>query len=136
MSYLKRVAPGAVPWVQGAADLFEGVERIHLSLDVGEEVLPRIGIEGSLPRLPGREPRWGELFERLVSRGLCPPGKRDAALAWQGSETFWTSPAAWPVEAVGAGGFCFRKLSHVKVVCRPGQEPEAKAYLLFGYLPA
>ncbi|MFL6293735.1 MAG: hypothetical protein ACJ759_22810 [Thermoanaerobaculia bacterium] len=136
VSYLERVAPESVPWVRDAAGLFEGVERIHLSLDLGEEVLPRIGIEGSFSRLPGREPRWGELFERLVSRGLCDPGKRDAALSWHGSETFWTAPTAWPVEAVGARGFCFRKLSHVKVVCRPGREPEAKAYLSFGYLPA
>lgn len=136
LSYLREAAPGALPWVEDAAGLFEGVERIHLSLDLGEEVLPRIGIEGSFSRLPAREPRWGELFERLVSRGLCDPAKRDAALAWQGSESFWTAPSAWPVEAAGAGGFCFRKLSHVKAVCRPGQEPEAKAYLLFGYLPA
>ena len=134
VSYLKDVAPGAVPWVQDAAGLFEGVERIHLSLDLGEEVLPRIGIEGSFSRLPGREPRWGELVVRLVSRGRCRRDQRDAAVAWQGSETFWTAPAAWPVEAVGARGFCFRKLSHVKVVCRPGREPEAKVYLLFGYL--
>jgi hypothetical protein len=134
VSYLKDVAPGSLPWVRDAAALFAGVEQIHLSLDLGEEILPRIGIEGSFPRLPGREPRWGELFERLVSRGLCRPDRRDAALAWHGSETFWTAPAAWPVEAVGAGGFCFRKLSHVKVVCRPDREPEGKAYLLFGYL--
>jgi hypothetical protein len=135
LSYLERVAPGAVSWVEGEAALFEGVERIHLSLDLVEEILPRIGIEGSFSGLPGRESRWGELFERLVSRGLCDPEKRDAALAWQGSETFWTAPATWPVEAVGAGGFCFRKPSHIKVVCRPDREPEAKAYLLFGYLP-
>jgi hypothetical protein len=134
LSYLKDVAPGAVPWVQDSVGLFEDVERIHLSLDLGEEILPRIGIEGSFSRLPGREPRWGELFERLVSRGLCDPAKRDAALAWQGSESFWTAPSAWPIEAAGAGGFCFRKLSHVKAVCRPGGELEAKAYLLFGYL--
>lgn len=132
--YLKRVVPEALPWIE--ADLFEGVERIHLSLDLDEEVRPRIGIEGSFSRLPGREPRWGELFERLASRGLCRPEKRDAALAWQGSETFWTAPSAWPVEAAGTGGFCFRKLSHVKAVFRPDREPEGKAYLLFGYLPA
>ena len=135
VSYLESVAPEAVPWVEREAALFAGVERIHLSLDLGEEILPRIGIEGSFVRLPRREPRWSELFERLVSRGLCEPGKRDAVLAWVGSESFRTAPAAWPVGAVGTGGFCFRKPSHVKVVCRPDREPEAKAYLLFGYLP-
>lgn len=134
--YLESVAPETVPWVEGETALFEGVERIHLSLDLGEEILPRIGIEGSFARLPRREPRWSELFERLVGRGLCDPGKRDAALAWAGSESFHTAPAAWPAKAIGAGGFCFRKPSHVKVVCRPDQEPEAKIYLLFGYLPS
>lgn len=124
VSYLETVAPEAVPWVEAEAALFAGVERIHLSLDLGEEVLPRIGIEGSFARLPSREPRWRELLERLVGRGLCDPGKRDAALAWVGSDD-------WPA----GGGFCFRKPSHVKVVCRPDREPEAKVYLLFGYLP-
>lgn len=134
LDYLKRVAPESVPWAEGPARLFEGVERIHLSLDLGEEIRPRIGIEGSFSSLPRREPRWSELFDRLVSHGICDPEKRDAALAWQGAETFWTAPSRWPAE-VGPRGFCFRKLSHVKAVCRPGQEPEAKVYLVFGYLP-
>jgi hypothetical protein len=135
VAYLKRVAPGAVPWIEGTAKLFKGLERIHLSLDLGEEVMPRIGIEGSFSRLPSREPRWSELFGRLVDRGLCCPDERNAALAWPGSESFWTAPATWPTKAVGPHGFCFRKLSHVKVVCRPDREPEAKVYLLFGYIP-
>lgn len=134
-AYLQQVAPGTVAWVQDVAHLFAGVERTHLTLDLGAEVLPRIGITGSFPRLPGREPRWGELFERLVGHGLCRPGERDAALGWSGSASFWTAPAvAWP-KAVGPHGFCFRKLSHVKVVCRPDRTPEAKVYLLFGYIP-
>lgn len=131
--YLGRVAPTALPWVERTAELFEGVERIHLSLDLGAEILPRIGIEGSFSRLPGREPRWRELFDRLVERGLCRPEERDAALAWPGSETFWTAPESWP--AAAAGGFCFRKLSHVKMICRPDRAPEAKVYLLFGHRP-
>ncbi|HVG08559.1 MAG TPA: hypothetical protein VNM67_12700 [Thermoanaerobaculia bacterium] len=135
IAYLKRVAPGAVPWIEGTADLFMGLERIHLSLDLGEDILPRIGIEGSFPGLPSREPRWWELFGRLVDRGLCCPDERNAALAWPGSESFWTAPTTWPTKAVGPHGFCFRKLSHVKVVCRPDRELEAKVYLLFGYIP-
>lgn len=136
VSYLKRVSPGAVAWAESAAGLFEGVERIHLSLDLGAggtEILPRIGIEGSFSRLPGREPRWRELFDRLVERGLCRPGERDAALAWPGAESFWIAPGDWPAEA--PGGFCFRKLSHIKVICRPDRGAEAKVYLLFGHLP-
>lgn len=134
VDYLGRVAPHTVPWIESTVGLFEGVERIHLSLDLGTEVLPRIGIEGSFRATPGREPRWRGLFDRLVERALCRPEERDAALAWPGSETFWTAPSVWPVHA--GGGFCFRKLSHLKVICQPGHEPEAKVYLLFGHLPS
>lgn len=133
VDYLGRVAPQMVPWIESTVGLFEGVERIHLSQDLGTEVLPRIGIEGSFSKPPGREPRWRGLFDRLVERGLCRLEERDAALAWPGSETFWTAPAAWPVHA--GGGFCFRKLSHVKVICQSDRKPEAKVYLLFGHLP-
>lgn len=134
--FLERISPLSVPKVSEILPLFQEVERIHLSSDIAPEgVLPRIGIEGSFPRLPHREPRWAELFGRLTERGLCSPEKREAILAWPGHETFWTAPAAWPVEAVGAQGFCVRGLSHVKVVCQPDRPPEAKAYLSFGYSP-
>jgi hypothetical protein len=130
LGYLKRLAPPAVSWVEGTAALFEGVERLHLSLDIGPGILPRIGIEGSFPRLPRREPRWGQLFDRLVSRGFCAPEKRDAALAWPGYDSFWTAAERWAMTP----GFCIRGLSHVKMVCRPDREPEAKVYLTFGPL--
>jgi hypothetical protein len=131
--FLERIS---VPKVSEVLPLFEGVERIHLSFDVAPEgILPRIGLEGSFPRLPHREPRWAELFGRLTERGLCSPEKKKAALAWPGFETFWSAPAAWPVEKVGTRGFCVRGLSHVKVVCQPDLPPEAKAYLSFGYSP-
>lgn len=135
LDYLGRIAPDSLPQVSEIAPLFEGVERIHLSFDTAPEgVLPRIGLEGSFPHLPRHEPRWKELFGRLTERGLCSPEKRDTILAWPGYETFWTAPTAWPVEAVGARGFCVRGLSHVKVVCHPDREPEAKAYLSFSHV--
>lgn len=130
IGYLKRVAPDTVSWVGDHAVLFERVERIHLSLDIGSAILPRIGIEGSFSRLPRREPRWSRLFDGLVNHGLCAPEKRDAALAWPGYDSFWTAPERWPM----APGFCIRNLSHVKIICRPDREPEAKAYLMFGPL--
>ena len=132
LSYLGGVSPEMVPAVAKAAPLFEGVERLHLSLDVTAEILPRIGIEGSFPRQPSREPRWHAFFERLVQAGVCSPEKREAVLAWPGYDTFWTSPERWPVADLGPRGACLRTLSHVKVVCRPDRELEAKAYLTFG----
>lgn len=129
---LQRMAPETIPAIEAVVPLFEGVERLHLSFDVTEEILPRIGLEGSFPRQPRREPRWASLFEALVRRGLCSPEKRDALLAWTGYDTFWTAPDRWPVATLGPAGACIRLLSHLKVVCRPDREPEAKAYLVFG----
>jgi hypothetical protein len=133
LEYLGKVAPRWIPHVAGPAALFEGIERTHFSLDLLEgEISPRIGIEGSYERQPKREPRWRELFDRLVAAGLCTEEKRDASLAWPGWDSFWTAPDRWPVEAAGVTGYCIRALSHVKVVCLPDRDPEAKVYLLFG----
>ncbi len=133
LDHLQAVAPEIVEPVAEAVEIVDGAERIHLSYDVAADVLPRIGLEGSFPRLPRREPRWAALFKRLVERGLCTAEKRDAALAWPGYDTFWTAPAAWPVRTMGAQGLCFRALSHVKVICAPGRSPEAKVYMSCGF---
>jgi hypothetical protein len=132
LDYLRRVAPRTVAAAQEITPCFEGVERLHLSFDVGEEIRPRIGIEGSFPRQPRREPRWQELLGRLASRGLCATEKRTAVLTWPGYDSFWTAPAAWPIAQRGARGYCVRQLSHLKVACDPGGLTEAKAYLAFG----
>lgn len=129
--YLEQVAPETVRHVAPALALLAGAERLHLSIDVTESVSPRVGVEGSLPRLPRREPRWRALFDRLVAAGLCDPERRDAALAWPGYDTPGTAAGRWPG---GTPGFCARALSHVKLVCRPDRAPEAKVYLLFTYL--
>jgi hypothetical protein len=132
LDYLRRVAPHAAPALAGIAPLFEGIERPHLSFDIGREILPRVGLEGSFARQ--HEPRWTELFARLVARGLCTPGEMDAILAWPGYDTFWTAATDWPLEQVGMRGFCVRSLSHVKMVAQPRREPEAKVYLLVSYV--
>ena len=132
LAYLRTVAPENVSVVEPAAQLFEGAERLHLSFDVTDEILPQIGIEGSFPRQPPRESRWNVLLERLVARNLCSPTKRDALLAWPGYDTFWTAAPRWPVAELGPRGACIRLLSHLKLVCAPDRDPEAKAYLVFG----
>jgi hypothetical protein len=134
-AFLARLAPHLAPAVAKAAPLLAGAERPHLSFDVGPEGIgSRAGLEGSFVKWPHREPRWRELFDRLVDRGLCAPEKRDAIFAWPGQETFWSSPERWPTTAAGTRGVCVRALSHVKVVARPDCAPEAKAYLLFGWI--
>jgi hypothetical protein len=132
LSYLHRVAPHTVSSLAGIAPIFEGIERPHLSFDIGTEILPRVGLEGSFARQ--RDPRWRELLTRLVDRRLCSPEERDSILAWPGYDTFWTAGEDWPLERAGLRGFCVRSLSHVKVVAQPGLPPEAKVYLLVTHL--
>lgn len=136
-AFLARLAPDLAPAVAKAAPFLAGAERPHLSFDIGPEGFgPRAGLEGSFVRWPHREPRWRELFDRLVDGGLCAPEKRDAVFAWPGQERFWTAPDRWPAEAAGTRGVCVRALSHVKVAVRPDGAPEAKVYLLFGWISA
>lgn len=116
LGYLTRLAPGQAAALAPVAELLAGLERIHLSFDLGEQVLPRVGLEGSFPRQPAREPRWSELFARLTARGLCLPEVADAALAWPTPRAERSTPFV-------------RGLSHVKVCAGPGLEPEAKVYL-------
>ena len=133
LRYLERTAPPTREQVSAVLPLFAGVERLHLSLDigdVGERISPRVGIEGSFVRLPHREPRWRELFDRLEDWGLCSPEKRRAVFAWPGYDSARTAAGPWPPGVKEEGVRCVRSLSHVKVVTFPGRRPEAKVYLL------
>jgi hypothetical protein len=130
LRYLETAAPAALSQVSEVLPLFAGVERLHLSLDVGERISPRVGLEGSFVRLPHREPGWSGLFDRLQAWGLCSPRKREAVLAWPGYDSARTAPEPWPPAARETGARCVRSLSHVKVVTFPGRRPEAKVYLL------
>lgn len=90
VEYLHRMTPCTDPRAADLADLFEGVERIHLSFDIAQKVLPRIGLEGSFRRLPHREPGWTGLFERLVRRGRALP--RSETRLWPGPDTTPSGP--------------------------------------------
>ncbi|HBL26149.1 MAG TPA: hypothetical protein DD490_04860 [Acidobacteria bacterium] len=134
-AFLARFAPHLADPVAAVAPLLAGTERPHLSFDVGpDRIEPRAGLEGSFVKWPHTEPRWRELFDRLVERGLCTPDRREAVFAWPGRETFWAAPGRWPVASAGTRGVCVRALSHVKIVTWVDRPPEAKVYLLFGWI--
>lgn len=135
IEYLGRVAQADAPQqVSNLAHLVEGSDRFHLSFDIAHEIGPRIGIECAFARLPDRESRWADLFDRLVASGLCTRKKRDAIFDWPGYDSLWTATDRWPDDGVGLGGYCVRCLSHVKLVSGEGRDPEAKVYLLFQHL--
>jgi len=133
LAYMRGVAPHAVSPLDEIAPIFEGIDRPHLSFDIGTEILARVGLEGSFAGQ--RDPRWTDLLTRLTARGLCSSAEQGAILAWPGYDTLWTAPADWPLEQAGLQGFCVRSLSHVKVVAQPGRAPEAKVYLLLSHVP-
>jgi hypothetical protein len=122
--------------VAGLHPLLVEADRLHLSLDLGEDISPRVGIEVSFPRQPDRDPRWRRLLDRLVAARLCSPEARDAALAWPGQDSLWSAAARWPAGPGVAATRCVRCLSHVKLLCDHRQPVRAKAYLLFAPLPA
>jgi hypothetical protein len=95
--------------------------NIALDVDVGERVSPKIGIECYLDdrRRARVEPGWMAFLDHLVAQGMCTAAKRDALLAWPGTQH--TSQFIWP-------SIFIRGLNHIKLVYQPGRPLEAKAY--------
>jgi len=108
-----------------------GLFELNLEVDRDAEIRPRVGFEMSFKQWPGNDPQWQSLLGRLVDAGLCSSEKRDAALAWSGYDSPRRAPGAWPARKELARTYLVRWISHVKLVCVPGEPLEAKAYLLF-----
>jgi hypothetical protein len=117
------------------------VDSILLSFDVGDTVLPRIGLECFLNNQPYDEPRWQLFLNYLVEAGLCTPAKKNAFLAWPGLSQKSSVPDLWPSNIsfgdrfLGSRAFSifWRRVSHIKLVYQPSIPLEAKGYLAFGH---
>ena len=111
-----------------------------LSYDVGETVMPRIGLECYLSKQPKYESRWKLLLNYLVELNLCSEFKRDALLNWSGyhkklskstylskdnNKSKWNNVFLKQLEPTAF----IRKISHIKVVYNSDGSLEAKAYL-------
>jgi hypothetical protein len=119
--------------------LSEFADSILLSFDVGDTVLPRIGLECFLNNQPCDEPRWQLFLDYLVERKLCTLPKQNALLNWPGFSRKSSVPDLWPSN-IGFGdrllgsraiSLFSRWISHIKLVYQPGNTLEAKAYLAF-----
>ena len=136
--YLARVAgAGGAAALAGALRLMEArdpgppLPRWMLHLDVADGgVLPRLGVDLRLdprPQLRGGL-REAEVLERWTRAGVADPARAAGLRDWPGARRAAGSPAEPPRALV-------RRVSHLKLVCRPGRAPEAKAYLAFGAVP-
>ncbi|MDY7094797.1 MAG: hypothetical protein SX243_17635 [Acidobacteriota bacterium] len=114
--------PGGAQLVEAEEELLDGIEKTHLAIDwTPEGVGERIGVELSYEHIPGREPGWERLFDRLEARGLCTAEQREVALGWTGSER---------LEGYEPFTHLARAVSHVKLVLDPRRPAAAKLYLL------
>jgi hypothetical protein len=141
VEYLAGVGwPGDETGLRGILDpLSRSVDRVLLDIDVGESVGAKIGLECYFDgnRQPGREPRWGAFLDSLVRQGLCTADKREALLAYAGYVDQNAHDVPWPAAILRTSQLLdgrslstfVRSLHHVKVVYRPGEPLEAKAYL-------
>ncbi|MEH2072558.1 MAG: hypothetical protein V7K47_31155 [Nostoc sp.] len=123
------------------SNLSEFVDGVCLSFDIGDKILPRIGLECSLVKQPKYEPRWKLFLDYLVEKGLCTPGKQKALLTWPGLCQKASIPDNWPSNLIwgdivmGANVFSIfkRRINHIKLVYQPNTAIEAKAYLGFSH---
>jgi hypothetical protein len=118
-------------------DLQNKSDRFVLSFDVTETGIGlRLGIECSFSSNRfHQETRWNKLFDYLVEKGMCLPGKRDAILRYPGVEhTNISGSVMKPLASASRhlddllSGTLVRYISHIKVVYHPGHALEAKAY--------
>lgn len=131
----------------GAKDAYqnEWYELVHEktilnpALDIGEKISPNLRLEMSFgeQKLKDRRLLWQEFMEKMVSKGLCLPQRRDAVLRWPGGNRLGgkdeLSGLLWDMEekSVEAEGYILgRDINHVKISFFPHRKPETKAYLM------
>lgn len=117
-------------------------DEIVLCLDVGAEILPRLGLECFIKHLPSEDARHSHFLNELVHLGLCEANKVDALL---GCEGFLLPPnhmQQWPedllieslIKPAGTFSAIERKLNHIKLSCQPDGLIDAKAYIGYKHL--
>ncbi len=148
---LRNIEPGEIPlylerigWTGNQVTLkellnwlSEGVNNITLNLDVGDKVLPTIGLECYFNFDSTVYERIESFLDELVEKGLCLPEKRDGLLAYHGLVHQGINAKDWPLYLKWESVFSkrdkisvfWRFLHHIKFVLRPDGKLEVKAYL-------
>ena len=116
--------------------IFTYVDRVTIAIDIGENVMPKVGIECFIE---GQEPqKWTRWLDALVKKELCNNRYRDLLLAWPGVSTPinsspWPEHFVWQSLCSPANVFSTfsRQLSHIKLTYCPDLPVTCKGYLWF-----
>jgi len=107
-----------------------------LALDLGEAVMPKVGVEISFQEdmISKKEPPWKGFLGYLADEGLCTRKKADALLEYPGHILQNPGQGFWPVSLQKASVFWGRsifinRLDHFKVTYQKDCPLEAKSYL-------
>ena len=135
--YLQRVGwPGSLAAI---AELVAWMPPdLMLCIDVGARLGPKVGVQyHDTENMQHSAPKWLAFLDRLVAKGLCLPGKRDALKVWLGHVHERSHKDSWPAnlralsERLGPKvmSVFVRLINHIKVSYEPDRPLEAKAYL-------
>ncbi|RAJ76674.1 hypothetical protein CLV59_108194 [Chitinophaga dinghuensis] len=121
--------------------IYSHADRVTLCIDIGENVLPKIGFECSWNEQPPKETYWRFFIEKLNSSGLYSKEKIEDILNWD-KEIFPGEMEDWPehlwIESLRKPENEFtilkKEISHLKLSYCPDKEIELKAYLGYGNL--
>jgi len=113
---------------------FSGI--IILALDLGEVILPKVGIEISFSeeKISKGEPKWKGFLNYLTDEKLSTQKKADALLTYPGYVLESSDKGFWPLNLQNASLFWGKSifintLDHFKIVYQKDCPLEAKAYL-------
>ncbi|MBD2616272.1 hypothetical protein H6G94_34395 [Nostoc punctiforme FACHB-252] len=122
LPYLKEIGwTGQLAEVEKLVNSLSGcVDGIILDLDIGEQIYPRIGIEGIfLTRYQACvNGQWESLLDYLTSQGLCAKETKDALLKYSG----------YSLVKCLRDRIYVRGLNHIKLIYQSGQPLASKIY--------
>jgi hypothetical protein len=130
-------------WPGSTGELYEILNNLSkfsdlivLALDLGEIILPKVGIEISFleNKILKGEPKWKRFLNYLTDEKLSTQKKSEALLAYPGYIPETPDIAFWPINLQEASifwgkGIFINKLDHFKIVYQHGFPLEVKAYL-------
>jgi hypothetical protein len=122
-TYLRKIEwPGSFEYLDPALAIFgQYTDVIFLDIDVGPDVLPKVGMECCHRQKGEITPRLINFFDLLIELQLCTQNHRNEIIDWLNrnnkKDTFWGKNSLQ------------RGLSHIKVVLEEDNTASAKVYL-------